>query len=151
MDKINELSTGDKLIAGGGILLLIASFLPWYKVTVSFAEFSASASANGWEAPNALVSILAVIIGVIMAGAVIASKLGNMQLPALGSSITWGLAYVSGGGACLALVILKFILESSSISYGFFLGFIAAVALAAGGYMLYTEEKGTQPFWSNRR
>ncbi len=33
MDKLNELSTGEKLIAGGGVVLLIASFLPWYKVS----------------------------------------------------------------------------------------------------------------------
>jgi len=140
MDKINELSTGEKLIAGGGILLLIASFLPWYKVSVSFGDFSASASANGWEAPGALFSILAVIIGIVLAGAVLGPKFGNMQLPALGS-ITWGQAFVGGGGAALLLLVIKFLNESSSISYGFFVGFIAAAALAAGGYLLYSEEK----------
>jgi hypothetical protein len=140
MDKINELSLGEKLIAAGGVLLLIASFLPWYRVSVRFGEFSASASANGWEAPGALFSILAVLIGVVLAGAVLGPKLGNMQLPALGS-ITWGQAFVGGGAAALILVIIKFLNESSSISFGFFLGFIAAAALAAGGYLLYTEEK----------
>lgn len=150
MDKINELSTGEKLIAGAGVALLIASFLPWYRVSVSFGEFSASASANGWQDPGALFSILAVLIGVALAAAVLAPKFGNVQLPALGS-ITWPQAFFGGGVAALVLVIIKFLNESSSVSYGFFIGFIAAVALAAGGYLLYTEEKGAQPFWSNRR
>ena len=150
MDKINELSTGEKLIGGGGILLFIASFLPWYKVTVSIGDFSASASANGWEAPGAIFSILAVIIGVVLAVAAVGPKLGNMQLPNLGS-VTWGQAFVGGGAAALALVIIKFLNESSSLSYGFYLGFIAALALAAGGYMLYMEEKGGTPFWNSRR
>ena len=150
MDKLNELSTGEKLISGGGILLLIASFLPWYKVSVSFGEFSASASANGWQDPGAIFSILAVILGVLMVGAVLGPKFGNMQLPALGS-ITWGQAFLGAGAAILVLVVIKFLNESSSISYGFFLGFIAAVALAAGGYLMYIEEKGVQPFWNNRR
>ncbi len=150
MDKINELSLGEKLIGGGAVLLLIASFLPWYKVTVSFGGFSESFSANGWEDPGALWSILALLIGLAMAVAVLGPKLGNMQLPALGS-VTWGQALLGAGAVALAFIIIKFLDESSSISYGFFLGFIAAVALAAGGYLLYTEEKGTQPFWSSRR
>jgi hypothetical protein len=150
MDKLNELSTGEKLIAGGGVVMLIASFLPWYHVSVSVGGFSASASANGWDNPGSLFSILAVIIGVVMAGAVLGPKLGNMQLPDLGS-ITWPQAFMGGGVAALVLVVIKFLNESSSISYGFFLGFLAAIALAAGGYMMYTEEKGTQPFWSSRR
>ena len=140
MDKINEMSTGEKLIAGGGIVLLIASVLPWYKVTVSVGTFSASASANGWSAPGAIFSILAVIIGVVLAGAVLGPKFANMQLPALGS-VTWGQAFVGGGAAALALVIIKFLNESSHISYGFFLGFVAAAAVAGGGYLLYMEEK----------
>jgi hypothetical protein len=140
MEKINQMSTGEKLVAGGGVVLLIASFLPWYKVTVSVGTFSASASANGWEAPGSIFSILAVIIGVVLAGAVLGPKFGNMQLPALGS-VTWGQAFVGGGAAALALVIVKFLNESSSLSYGFFLGFIAAAAVAGGGYLLYMEEK----------
>lgn len=151
MDKINEMSTGEKLIAGGGIVLLIASFLPWYKVSVSALGFSASASASGWESPGALFSILAVIIGVVMAAAVLAPKFSTVQLPDLGGSLTWGQAYFAGGIATLVLVIIKFLDHSSNLSYGFFLGFLAAIALAAGGYMLYTQERGTQPFWSNRR
>lgn len=150
MDKINEMSTGEKLIAGGGIVLLIASFLPWYKVSGSVFGASLSYTRSGWESPGALFSILAVLIGLVMAGAVLGPKFGNMQLPDLGSA-TWPQAYMGSGVAALALVIIKFLNESSSLSYGFFLGFLAALALAAGGYMLYTEEKGTQPFWSNRR
>ncbi len=151
MEKINEMSTGEKLIAGGGIVLLIASFLPWYKVTASFGGFSASASANGWDAPGSLFSILAVLIGIVMAAAVLAPKFSTIQLPDLGGSVTWGQAYAGAGIAALVLVIIKFLNESSHLSYGFFLGFLAVLALAAGGYMLYTEEKGTQPFWSSRR
>lgn len=140
MERINELSTGEKLIAGGGIVLLIASFLPWYKVSASFGDFSVSASANGWEAPGAVFSILAVIIGVVLAGAVLGPKFGNMQLPALGS-ITWGQAFAGGGIATIVLVIIKFLNESDSLSYGFYVGLIAAAALAAGGYLMYSEEK----------
>ena len=98
-------------------------------------------SRNGLQSPGALWSTLAILIGIAMAGTIAAVKFGNVQLPALGGSMTWGMLYLGGGGAAVALIVIKFLNESSSLSFGFFLGFIAAVALAAGGYLLYTEEK----------
>jgi hypothetical protein len=136
VDKINELSMGEKLIAGGGVVMLVASFLPWYRVSF----LGVSASWNGWEAPGAIFSILAILLAVALAGAVLAPKFGNVTLPALGS-ITWGQAFLGGGAAVLVLVIIKFLNESSSLSIGFYLGFLAAVAVAAGGYFMFKEEK----------
>lgn len=138
MDKLNTLTNGEKLIAGGGVVLLIASILPWY--SIDFGEFG-SVSRNGWESPGALWSILAVLIGLIMAGSVLAPKLGNVQLPDLGS-ITWPQAHLGLGAVAVVFLILKFINESSYLSFGFYLGFLAALALAAGGYLLFTESGG---------
>lgn len=138
MDKINQLSLGEKAVAGGGILMLIASFLPWYRVSF----LGISVSANGWEDPGAFFSILAVIISVALAGAVLASKFGNVQLPALGG-FSWGQAYLAGGALVALLIVLKFLNESSSMSFGFFLGIIAAAAVAYGGFLLFSEDKGS--------
>jgi hypothetical protein len=141
MDKLNTLSLGEKLVAGGGVLMLIASFLPWYKIDFGLEEFGlGSFTANGWESPGAIWSVLAVLVGLVMAAAVLAPKLGNVQLPALGQ-YTWGQAHLALGALVALFILLKLINESSSISYGFFLGIIAAAALAGGGYMMYTEEK----------
>ena len=142
MDKLNTLSLGEKLIAGGGLLMLIASFLPWYKIDFGIEElgFSSSVTRNGWESPGAIWSVLAVILAVAMAVAVLGPKFGNMRLPALGQ-YSWGQAMLAAGAIVAVFILLKLINESSYLSYGFFLGIIAAAALAAGGYMLYTEEK----------
>ena len=85
MDKLNTLSNGEKLIAGGGVVMLIASFLPWYKI--DFGSI-VSVSRNGWQSPGAIWSLLAVLIGIVMAGAILGPKFANIQLPDLGS-ITW--------------------------------------------------------------
>jgi hypothetical protein len=138
VDKINSLSNGEKLIAAGGVVLLIASFLPWY--SVDFGEFG-SIDRNGWESPGAIWSVLAVIIGVIMAAVVLAPKFGNVALPDLGS-VTWAQALLGLGSAALLFIILKLINESSSMAFGFFLGILAAIALAAGGYLYFTERGG---------
>lgn len=141
MDKLNTLSLGEKLVAGGGVLMLIASFLPWYKIDFGLAEFGlGSVTRSGWQSPGGLWSVLAIFIAVAMAVAVLGPKFANLKLPALGQ-YTWGQAHLALGGLVAVLILLKLLAESSYISYGFFLGIIAAAALAAGGYMLYTEEK----------
>jgi hypothetical protein len=138
VDKLNTLSNGEKLIAGGGVVMLIASFLPWYKI--DFGSI-VSVSRNGWQSPGAIWSLLAVLIGIVMAGAILGPKFANIQLPDLGS-ITWPQAHLGLGVAALIFVILKFINESSYLSFGFYLGFLAALALAAGGYLYFTESGG---------
>jgi hypothetical protein len=141
MEKVNALSLPEKLISGGGILMLIASFLPWYKYDFGIEEFaSISVSRNGWESPGAIWSVLAVIIAVVMVAAVLGPKFANMKLPDLGK-YTLGQALLAAGVACAVLVLLKLISESSYLSFGFYLGIIAAAALAAGGYLTYSEEK----------
>ncbi len=137
-EKIMNLSNGEKLVAGGGILMLIASFLPWYKG--SFDVGVVSGSVSGWDAPGAIWSVLAVLVSIAMAGSVLALKLGNVKLPDLGS-VTWGQAYLGGGIAVAVLILIKLANESSHLSFGFFLGIVAAVVIAAGGYLIYTEEK----------
>jgi hypothetical protein len=139
VDKINTLSTGEKLIAAGGIVILIASFLPWYSID---AGPLGSFTRNGWQSPGSIWSVLATLIGIAMAGAVLASRLGSMELPDLGGgNLTWGTVFLGGGALALLCVVFKFLNESSYISFGFFLGIIAAIALVAGGYLLYAEEK----------
>ena len=143
MEYWNKLTMGQKLVLGGALLMLIASFLPWYKVSFGFEELgiSGSVSRNGWQSPGALWSILALLISLAFAGVIIAKEFGNVQLPDLGQ-ITWGQAALGAGGLVALCVIIKLINESSHLSIGFFLGIIAAAAIAAGGYFRYTEEQG---------
>jgi hypothetical protein len=139
MERLNQLSLGEKLIAGGGVLMLIASFLPWYKVDFGLEGFG-SVSRNGWQSPGAIWSMLALIVALAMAAAVLGPKFANMRLPDIGK-YTWGQALLAAGVAVVVFIVLKLVDESSYMSFGFYLGIIAAAALAAGGYLLYSEEK----------
>jgi hypothetical protein len=48
------------------------------------------------------------------------------------------------GVAAAVFVLLKIVNESSSMSYGFFIGIICVAALVAGGGLLFqTERQGT--------
>jgi hypothetical protein len=145
---INKLNTGEKVIGVSGVLLLIFSFFPW--LGFSYGGFSASKSA--W---TFTLCWLAVILGVLMAGYVIA-KAAGVDLPELGS-LRW--AHVLLGVAIVAFVfiLIKVIVGPSTggvdISgtgvskdrkIGIFLGLLASIGLVAGAY-LNAKETGDLP------
>ena len=93
---INKLNTGEKVIGVSGILLLIFSFFPW--LGFSYRGFSDSSSAWSFT-----LCWLAVILGVLMAGYVIA-KAAGVDMPELGG-LKW--AHMMLG---IAIVVFVFIL-----------------------------------------
>jgi hypothetical protein len=135
---INKLSTPEKVIAASGILLLIASFLPWF--TVDF--LGSSISANGWDL-DFLVGPLPILIGIVMAAHVIVSNFAsNVNL----GDLPWGKIHMIAGIIAGALLVLKLIIgeEAAGItidrSIGMFLAGIAGIGLGVGGF-LYNKEK----------
>jgi hypothetical protein len=145
---INKLNTGEKVIGVSGVLLLIFSFFPW--LGFSYGGFSASKSA--W---TFTLCWLAVILGVLMAGYVIA-KAAGVDLPELGN-LRW--AHVLLGVAIVGFVfiLIKVIVGPSTggvdISgtgvskdrkIGIFLGLLASIGLVAGAY-LNAKETGDLP------
>ena len=142
MDKLNALSTPEKAIAGGGVLMLVASMLDWWRVSASgFGSFGES----GWGSPGSIWGILAILLSISLAGVVLSTRLGNIQMPALPESLTWGKVWGGGAAAIVVFMLLKAWritdVPVGGFGIGFFLGVIAAAAIAYGGYMLYTEEK----------
>ena len=142
MDKLNALTLGEKLVAGGGALMLVASFFDWYHADI---EGIFSVGRSGWGAPGSIWSVLAIIISVVLAGVVLAPKLGNVQMPALPENVTWGKVFGGGAAAVVVLMLLKAWRISDvpvgGFGIGFFVGVVAAALVAYGGYLLYSEEK----------
>jgi len=141
MDKLVErfkaMSMGEKIIIIAGVLLFIVGFLPWYSVDLGpFGTFTRS----GWESPGAIWSILAVFIGLAMAGVVIVKGLTNVEIPDNVGGLSWPKILLGGGVAALAFVLIKLLNESSSMGFAFYLGIIAAGALAVAGFLMYREE-----------
>ena len=144
-EKINALSLSEKLVAGGGILMFIASFLDWF----SYSELGFSFGSDGWSAPGSIWSSLAIIVSIVLAGIIIATKFGNVAMPALPQNLTW--AQVWGGGA--AIVVVCILLKAWRImavpvggyGLGFFIAVIAAAAIGYGGWLLYSQVKAPPP------
>src|SRR3972149_7889658 len=140
LERFNALSIGEKIIIIAGLVLLIDGFLPWYSVSAEFAGVKVSASANGWESPGALWSMLAILIGLAMA-AVVGLKISTEGvIPENVGGFSWPKIFLGGGVAALLLGGVKFLNESSSRGFGFYLGFIAAGAPAGAGFFPCREE-----------
>lgn len=134
---LNKLTTADKVIAGSGIILLISYFLPWFKAEA----FGFTATASGSDV-GFLWSTLPMLLGVIAAGIVIATKLFDVKLPDLPAPL--GQILLGIGALAAVLVVLKLIIgeDPSEIvdrAYGIFIAALAAIGLAVGGFLKMQE------------
>lgn len=128
---LSKLTTGDKVIAGSGIALFIFSFFPWFGIDVGFASYSES----GW---SSIFSLLAILVGIAMVVVVLLPAFG-VDLPELG--MPWSQILLIAGIVAAALILLQLLVGSSTAGVdldrkiGVFLGLIAGIGLAAGGFL----------------
>lgn len=128
---MDRLTTGQKIGIGGAVLLLIASFLPWYSVS----GFGMSFSINAWDA--AFLAWGGVILGVLAGVVLLLKATGKKDVQAGGlaaEQIALSLAVAS-----FVLIVLRLLTESSNSAIGLYLG-IAAAAITAFG--CFQEMKG---------
>ena len=142
MENLNKLSTAEKFISGGALLMFIASFLDWWSVSV---EGIASFGEDGWGDPAAIWSVLAILLSIALAAVVIATRLGNVDMPTLPDYLTWGRVLTGGAAAVVVLILLKgwriSAADAGGFDVGYFLALVATAAIAYGGYLVYSEEK----------
>ncbi|HET7654039.1 MAG TPA: hypothetical protein VFK42_13460 [Acidimicrobiales bacterium] len=142
---LNKLTQGEKVIAGSGVALLIFSFFPWFGL--------GGGSHNGWD--NFL-SALAILIGVVMVAQIAIARFTETKLPDV--PIGWGMLHMILGGVAAVFVLLQLLVGDKVSALGFsvdldrkfgvFLGLLAALGLAGGGYLKWQEqlhETGGEP------
>lgn len=136
---LNRLTTGEKIIGGCGIALLILAFFPWFQYDDDFVTAREGGFGNVFSA-------LAILLGIAMAVIVIVKAAGK-DLPSL--PIAWPQAMLIAGGAAAALVLLQALVGSNAGLAGFsfdldraiglWLGLLAAIGLAVGAFLNYQE------------
>ena len=158
-EKLNQLSLGEKLLLVGAVIILIASFFNWAEASASFAGISRTEGDSGWGSPGSIWSVLRDPDRNRRRRRIGRDEVRQRYLAGAASGLTWGMVY----GAAAALVILLMLLKAWRIlalpdacagaeeagidcSIGFAIGYwialIGAIIFAAGGYMLYTADKG---------
>jgi hypothetical protein len=121
-NALASISSVDRLVGGGTLVLFIALFLPWFKVSFSFG----SASASGLTAHGYL--YITLIVSLFILGLVVAETLGLWKLPA-SSALSRDQILVIGTAINFVLVLLAFLLKPGGPGVGWDFG--AFIALAA--------------------
>ncbi len=123
----SKLTRGQQIALVAGVVLVIDLFLPWYSV----AGFSANAFDAGFLAWfGALLAIVAAVLLAVKVFAGNAVNLGNLQ--------TEQIALVLGGAGTL-FIVLRWLTETNFVSFGLFLGLLAAAAVTYGSFMAMRE------------
>jgi hypothetical protein len=147
---LNRLSTGEKIAGVSGIALILIMFIfDWFGLKVSgVAGFSAEGGKNAWGSYNFLFALILLLTG--LAGAALAFMRANQQeldLPVALSAIVTGLAVVS-----LIIIVISIISPPNvadvslpsgidkTRKIGVFLGLIATIGVAYGGWTAMQEE-----------
>jgi hypothetical protein len=131
---VDKLSTGDKLILGGGIAYLICMFLPWYGIDGGGSNSGWDYFLGGWI-PLILIGVMVAHVGV--------TTFTETALPE--PPVPWNQVHRGLGVAAAVIVLLRLIIGSDidvpfvgDISLdreiGLFLALIAAIVVAAGGF-----------------
>jgi hypothetical protein len=139
---LKKLSPGEITTAVSGVLLLIFSFFTWYGY--DFGPLG-SISQNAWQRPGAFWSIIAVLIGVVLAAHVIVEKMGGLELPERLGSVGWGVVHLAGGALAFIFVIIK-AASSDGLDrkIGLWAGLLFSLGLLVGGYLM-AKEAGELP------
>jgi hypothetical protein len=144
--ELSRLRQGDLVAGIGGVALLVVMFLDWYAAggSASFQgrEIDISLGFNAWQAFSITDLILALTALSGIALAVLTAARRSPALPVAAGVITSTL------GALASLLVFYRILnqpgpnEFVEVKFGAFLGFLAVLAVAVGGYLAMRDEEG---------
>lgn len=123
----SKLSQGAKIALVAAAVLVINLFLPWYSIDVGITSVSANALDAGFLAWGG--SLIAVAGGVVL----LMKAMGTRETD-MGSLKTEQIALLLGALG-LVLIVLRWLTETSFVSFGLFLGVIAAAAVTYGAFM----------------
>jgi hypothetical protein len=123
--NVNNVSRDDWVVGGLALLLAIALlFFPW--ISVSFGPITVTSAGTG--APDGIFGLLALLLAVALLADLSIERLSpQTHLPELGGSRVFTRMVLAI--AALVCVLLKFVLHTSDVGWGFWLTAIVAIVL----------------------
>jgi hypothetical protein len=152
--EADKLSTGEKVSAASAVLLFIFMFFDWFGVKVSgvpgfSGDITGSGGGSAWDALDVIPLFLMLAIVVAIGVAVIRLTDADLEPPVSLNAIVAAL-----GGLAVLLILYRIVFPpdfgsfggvtvDATLKFGIFLGLIAAVGIAYGGYSAMREEGAT--------
>lgn len=143
---MSKMSTAEKLLAGGSILLLIDSFFPWQSVDLGGLEdiLDVGFSFNMWQGSGSLFGVLAGILAIALVVVGVLSMTGTMATMNMGGMSSDKIVGFLGLGVA-GFGLLKFIFAlTESPGWAAFVGLVLLVAIGYGAWMKIQSSGGFQ-------
>jgi hypothetical protein len=139
-----KLTTADKILAGGSLLLFIDSFLAWQKVCGPkiLGLNSICGSANAWGGSGSFAGVLMSLLALLLLAGTIA-VVGGLTLPVTIPTSTV-LSGLTAGTVLFGVIKFLFVVGNHG-ALGAWIGLILILAVAYGGYMKMQEQKAVPP------
>ena len=138
-----KLSPANVVILAAGVVILIGSFMAFYKVSVAG---SGSVSVNAWDRGQFMIATLPALLGIFMALQVGLVAFGRIDMPNRLLGLTWDQVHLVLSLQA-ALLMLSFLARArpsatfdtfrieTTLGIGFWLMLVAAIGLVAGAFM----------------
>jgi hypothetical protein len=155
-----RMSLGDLFLGGGLVVALIATFLPWHSTSYTYVGATVTDGRNAFGYWSGWIFFLVVLAGLGLFA--IRNFFPQVKIPML--PVTDAMLYLGGGVVLLLATVLWWVtgggygnLESlfnyegysSGVSFGLFIGLLAALAVGIGGFMKREEvQPETKPMGS---
>jgi hypothetical protein len=134
-----KLSPGNIVIVVSGVVMLIASFLAFYKIDVPAGFGIGDKNYSAWSSDVGLFGIatLVVLLGVVMALQVVLTNFANVSLPDRVLGLSWDQIHVALGFQATIMMLAFLVRDKLGLDFGigFWLMLIAAIALLVGAIM----------------
>jgi hypothetical protein len=142
---MSKMSTAEKLLAGGSILLLIDSFLPWQSFELGGDILNlGSVNFNMWQGNGSLFGVLAGLLAIALIVVGVLSMTGSMANTNMGSMSADKLTGFLGAGV-VVFGVLKFLLVlTNDVSWGAFVGLVLIATIAYGAWEKIQSSGGFQ-------
>ncbi len=147
---VDKLNTGEKIAGVSAVLLFIFMFFDWFGVEISGEEgsisFGSGSGGNAWDALDFIPIVLVVAIVVALVNVFLRLSDSDYEPP-----ISLNVAVAVLGGIAALLVLYRIISPPSfgsfggvsadaTLEFGIFLGLLASIGIAFGGYKGMQEE-----------
>ncbi|MEK6271291.1 MAG: hypothetical protein AABM42_01410 [Actinomycetota bacterium] len=145
-----RLTQGEKIAGVSGIALILIMFIfDWFGLKADVSGFTAEGSRNAWGSYGFIDIVLFITVAAAIGLALISASQTEVGLPVAASAVVAGLGILS-----VVLIIISIIsppdfgadLSGSGIDntrkIGVWLGLIAAIGVAYGGWRAMQEEEG---------
>ncbi len=149
MEKLNQLSLGEKIAGVSGIFLLLFSFFTWFKKDYSAGGFSGTYNGhNGW---GGFLSLIGILLTVVIVTVLLLARFGVITLPEKLGNFSFPQVFLAAAGLAFVLILIQVLIgqkvsgQTLDRSFWAWLGLLASLGVLVGAFLGFQEAQKSGP------